>query len=67
MDGGLWEMERIPERIIFPRWYHEVSVVLEGIVQRAWLSTDSEGNGVYWNLRDGRMIEASPDDSWWDI
>ena len=49
-----------------PQWYHEVLVVLEGITQRAWLSTDSEGNGLYWNLQDGRMLEASPGDHWWD-
>lgn len=60
-------MERIPEYVALPRYYHEVSVVLEGIVQRAWLSTDSYGEGLYWNLRDGRMLEASPQDSWWDF
>ena len=66
MDGRVREMEKISERVIFPPYYHEVSVVLEGIIQRAWLSTDSEGNGLYWNLQDGRMLEASPGDHWWD-
>ena len=59
-------MERISEEMTLPQWYHEVLVVLGGITQRAWLSTDSEGNGLYWNLQDGRMLEASPGDHWWD-
>ena len=67
MDGRMRKMEKISERIIFPPYYHEVSVVLEGIIQRAWLSTDPYGEGLYWNLRDGRMLEASPEDSWWEM
>lgn len=49
---------------MLPQWYHEVLLTLEGTTQKAWLSTDSEGNGAYWNLPDGRMLEASPDDEW---
>ena len=60
-------MEKTSGRVIFPQWYHEVLVTLEEITQKAWLSTDSEGNGAYWNLSDGRMLETSPDDVWTEI
>jgi hypothetical protein len=39
-------------------------VILSGTARIAWLSTDSEGEGLYWNLPDGQMLEATPDDMW---
>jgi hypothetical protein len=57
-------MKKISEQIVFPPYYHDVSVILSGTARIAWLSTDSEGEGLYWNLPDGQMLEATPDDMW---
>ena len=54
----------------YPAWYSSVSVVLakaingRTVFNNVWLSTNSCGEGYYWNFPDGVMKEVEDDDKW---
>ena len=53
-----------------PNWYSSVSVILANgynghtEFHDVWMSTNSYGEGYYWNFPDGVMKEVENDDKW---
>ena len=54
----------------YPALYSSVSVMLataingRTVFNDVWLSTNSHGNGYYWNFPDGVIKEVEDDDKW---
>lgn len=54
----------------YPAWYSSVSVVLATAINGrtafndVWISTNSNGEGYYWNFPDGVIKEVEDDDKW---
>jgi len=47
-----------------PVYYKSVHVKRGDSKFQAWLSTGSDGDGLYWNLEDNEMLEIKKTDQW---